>query len=387
MKNKEISICENCNKEFTYDPRISKGRFCSRDCRYAAHSKIIKESYTDELRKRRSESTKRQMQDPKQIQIRKEKCGKHLEHLSEEELKLAKIRRSEIAKEAMNRPEVRKKISDGVRKNVDYRSIALEVHGTCCQRCGKDLSNDLSSLVVHHIDGDHYIDEITDNSPENLMVLCKSCHSKLHWEMRRNADRFKGQYHFEQAANEILLGLKQMGFEPDYKNFHNTPKRFARAYQEIFEGVIETQEQIDDILSTTFPANGDDTMVVAKDIICFSMCPHHLLPVEYHVCVGYIPNKEGQVLGISKLCRLVEVLAKRPALQESFTQDIVDCLSGIGVYGAIALAEGQHMCMRMRGAKAITSTITTTAVSGIFADDRSSKSEFMSLISDRLRFR
>lgn len=128
-------------------------------------------------------------------------------------------------------------------------------------------------------------------------------------------------------------------------------------------------------------------MVVAKDITCFSMCPHHLLPVEYHVCVGYIPNKSGNVLGISKLSRLVTLFAKRLALQEAFTQEIVDCLEDIGVYGAIALAEGQHTCMRMRGSKSLDSTITTTAVSGIFADDRSTKSEFFELVKDRMRFR
>lgn len=197
----------------------------------------------------------------------------------------------------------------------------------------------------------------------------------------------KGQEHFKNAANEILLGLQAMSFEPDYDNFHDTPKRFAKAYYEIFEGVLDTQAQIDEILSKSFPADGNDSMVVAKDIVCFSMCPHHLLPVEYHVCVGYIPNKTGRVLGISKLSRLVTVLSKRPCLQETFTQEIVNCLTDIGVYGAIALVEGQHMCMRMRGAKAVNSSITTTAVSGIFADDLSSKNEFMSLISDRLKFK
>jgi len=197
----------------------------------------------------------------------------------------------------------------------------------------------------------------------------------------------KGQEHFKNAANEILLGLQAMSFEPDYDNFHDTPKRFAKAYYEIFEGVLDTQAQIDEILSKSFPADGNDSMVVAKDIVCFSMCPHHLLPVEYHVCVGYIPNKTGRVLGISKLSRLVTVLSKRPCLQETFTQEIVNYLTDIGVYGAIALVEGQHMCMRMRGAKAVNSSITTTAVSGIFADDLSTKNEFMSLISDRLKFK
>lgn len=244
---------------------------------------------------------------------------------------------------------------------------------TYCMRCGKYLLD--ANDQYHYICGD------------NELILCQKCNDKISVELKDYTNRFKVRDHFETAAKQILAGLKEMGFNPDEANFKDTPKRFARAYQEIFEGVVNTDKKIEDILSTTFPANGDDTMVVAKDIICFSMCPHHLLPVEYHVCVGYIPNKNGRVLGISKLNRLVVLLSKQPALQESFTQQIVNCLYDIGVYGAMALVEGQHMCMRMRGAKALNSTITTTAVSGIFADDRSTKEEFLKLIADRVKFK
>lgn len=374
------SVCETCGKPFTYDAQVSKGRFCCHACVNAQRSQMIKNTYTPELRKRRSIDAKNQMKDPEQRNIRREKCV--FERTPEY---LAKMRAS--VGEAMKRPEVRKKLSEACKKMVDYTKIAKEAHGDKCQRCGKQLDVPGAPLVAHHIDGCHYIDDITDNSPENLMVLCNSCHAKLHHEMRRQADAFVGEEYFEQAAALILKGLKKMGFDPDYDNFHATPKRFARAYYEIFEGCVDTQKRIDEVLSTKFPSNGNESMVVAKDIVCFSMCPHHLLPVEYHVCVGYIPNKSGEVLGISKLGRLVTILAKRPALQEAFTKDIVDNLHKIGISGAIALVEGQHMCMRMRGAKAVNSTITTTAVSGTFADDASAKAEFMSDIQDRLKFR
>lgn len=386
MKNSK-AVCKHCGKEFEYDSRIHGGVFCSLACRKAGHSELIKESYTPELRAKRSEAAKRYWSNPENRRNASQKMKKFYQDETPERRKARVSRLSERMIEYMSNPENREKLSESKRTVVDYRQIAIDAHGTKCQRCGKDLSDDMSQLVVHHRDGEHYIDEITDNTPENLMVLCKSCHLKQHWELKKQSARFTGQYHFEQAANEILLGLKQMGFEPDYENFHGTPKRFARAYQEIFEGVWNTQEQIDAILATTFPANGSDTMVVAQDIVCFSMCPHHLLPVEYHVCVGYIPDADGQVLGISKLSRLVTLLAKKPALQESFTQEIVDCLANIGVQGAVALVEGQHMCMRMRGAKATETTITTTAISGIYRDDPTAKSEFMTLIHDRLRFK
>lgn len=357
------SVCEACGKHFTYDAQVSKGRFCSHECVNAKRSQLARDSYTPELKERRRRDAKRQFEDPRQRQLRSD-LGKAKEVTKEMKEHLDRIRKT----------------------NVDYRKIAIEAHGKRCQRCGKDLSES-GRISVHHIDGCHYIDELTDHSPDNLMVLCDGCHTKIHHEMRKASNAFVGEEYFEKAADYILRGLKKMGFEPDYDNFHATPKRFARAYYEIFEGCVDTQRQIDEVLATKFPSNGNDSMVVAKDIVCFSMCPHHLLPVEYHVCVGYIPNKSGEVLGISKLGRLVNILAKRPALQEAFTKDIVDNLHKIGISGAIALVEGQHMCMRMRGAKAVNSTITTTAVSGTFADDASAKAEFMSDIQDRLKFR
>lgn len=372
-KNVAHSVCRHCGKEFTYNPKIQVGAFCSLACRKAGHSALIKESYTPELRQKRAEAAKKQWEDPEQRAVR----SAHI--------KVACAKRTAEQKQAsMEKQLATKRERFGP---VDYRTVGIEAHGTTCQRCGRDLSDDLDQLVVHHIDGEHYMDAITDNTADNLMVLCRSCHNRLHAEQKMQNQKFVGNPHFERAAVEILKGLQELGFELDYPNFHSTPKRFARAYCEIFSGCVDTQQRIQNILATTFPANGDDTMVIAKDVVCFSMCPHHLLPVEYHVCVGYIPDKRGEVLGISKLARLVDILARRPALQESFTQQIVDCLMGIGVQGAVALVEGQHMCMRMRGAQATHSTITTTAISGVFREDPATKSEFMSLVRDRITFR
>ena len=198
--------------------------------------------------------------------------------------------------------------------------------------------------------------------------------------------RLVGLDAFEDAANSILRGLAEMGCEIDPDNFKDTPKRLARAYYEIFEGCVDKENRVNSILSTSFPAKGNTTMIVAKDIVCFSMCPHHLLPVEYHVCVGYIPSADGRVLGISKLGRLVKLLAKQPALQEDFTHQIVDSLDAIGCSGAVALVEGQHMCQRMRGAENRETTITTTAIKGVFAKDEAAKAEFMDTIRDRKTF-
>lgn len=246
----------------------------------------------------------------------------------------------------------------------DHKSIL-----TSCDRCGA-VKN------VH-----------TYRVTENSIHLCDKCFEKFNNQLEDFSNEFTGMKNFEIAAKHIIMGLHDMGFETDYDNFHDTPKRFARAYSEIFSGCKDTDKQVKSILATSFPSAGSENMVIAKDIVCFSACPHHLLPVEYHVCVGYIPDKDGNVLGISKLARLVNVLAKRPALQETFTQEICDYLDTIGSKGSIALVEGQHMCMRMRGAKATNTSITTTSVTGYFKESDTTKQEFLNNVSDRLRFR
>lgn len=246
-------------------------------------------------------------------------------------------------------------------------------NGVCCSRCNNAIKGD---NVHRH---DLY-------SADQTIFLCDKCEEKYQNELVEHVSTFVGNRSFETACKYILKGLQEMGMDIDEANFKDTPKRFARAYYEIFEGCHNREQKITSILSTSFPSNGCSDMVVARDIVCFSMCPHHILPVEYHVCVGYIPSEDGSVLGISKLARLVTTLAKRPLLQETFTHEIVDALQKIGVKGAIAFVEGQHMCMRMRGAKSRETSITTSAISGIFENDSSAKAEFMESIKDRKTF-
>lgn len=259
----------------------------------------------------------------------------------------------------------------------------------CCQECKDSYISNFKQDELKKCDRCGKSDDTvqTYGAADYEFNLCESCFSKYMNELASMSHEFTGMKNFEIAAKHILMGLRDMGFEPDWDNFHDTPKRFARAYCEIFSGCKDTKKQVQEILSTSFPSAGSENMVIAKDIVCFSACPHHLLPVEYHVCVGYIPNKDGNVLGISKLARLVNVLSKRPALQETFTQEICDALDSIGSKGSIALVEGQHMCMRMRGAKSVNTSITTESVSGYFKDSDTTKQEFLSNVSDRMRFK
>lgn len=160
-------------------------------------------------------------------------------------------------------------------------------------------------------------------------------------------------------------------------NFKETPQRVARAYAEIFGGLFDDGEQVKEILSKTFPAKADE-MITVGPVEVWSICPHHFLPVHMQVWVSYIPNRK--VLGLSKLARLAELLAKKPALQEDTTIAIAKTLqTGLSPLGAACLIKGRHLCMEMRGVKK-TAVTTTTALEGVFRKKPEAKSEFLEAV-------
>lgn len=181
---------------------------------------------------------------------------------------------------------------------------------------------------------------------------------------------------------KIFEGIKMImtGLNLDLKdeNFRDTPNRVLRSYYEIFEG-LDNEKEIKNILSTSFPTTYDG-MVMEGPIKCFSMCPHHLIPVLYSIYIAYIPRKGG--LGLSKLPRVVELLAKRPALQEDFTKDIVRSITNtIKPRGVAVMVKGEHMCMQMRGVEKIGCGTITSEVTGYFKDNAATKEEFLKFVN------
>ena len=181
-------------------------------------------------------------------------------------------------------------------------------------------------------------------------------------------ERFKREERFEKAvqlATRVVLDAMYVEFDLDTRgaNFEDTPERVARAYLELFAGAMDDGQQVKEILSKQFPAQTSE-MVVVGPVQVWSMCPHHLLPVEMQVWLGYLPNK--RVLGLSKLARLAELLAKKPELQETTTSEIAGALyKGLKPKGAACLIRGRHLCMAMRGVKKEAIT-TTTQLKGAF---------------------
>ncbi|MDV6377670.1 GTP cyclohydrolase I FolE [Sporosarcina sp. GW1-11] len=177
----------------------------------------------------------------------------------------------------------------------------------------------------------------------------------------------------EQAVTMILEAI---GEDPTREGLLDTPKRVAKMYQEVFEGLNKDPKEYFEVV---FHENHDEVVLV-KDIPFYSMCEHHLVPFYGVAHVAYIP-RDGVVAGLSKLARAVETTARRPQLQERITSTVADAmmemLNPIGVY---IIIEAEHMCMTMRGIKKPGAKTITTVARGIYEHDDVKRAEILSLI-------
>ncbi|MFI8583547.1 MULTISPECIES: GTP cyclohydrolase I FolE [Pseudonocardia] len=181
----------------------------------------------------------------------------------------------------------------------------------------------------------------------------------------------------ERAVRELLIAV---GENPDREGLKETPARVARAYGEIFAGLFVDP---DTVLEKTFD-EGHGELVLVKDIPMFSTCEHHLVPFHGVAHVGYIPAVDGQVTGLSKLARVVDLYAKRPQVQERLTAQIADALvRKLNPRAVIVVLEAEHLCMAMRGIRKPGSRTTTSAVRGLFKSSATSRAEALSLIRGR----
>jgi GTP cyclohydrolase I len=175
------------------------------------------------------------------------------------------------------------------------------------------------------------------------------------------------QERIERAVREILIAV---GEDPDRDGLLDTPARVARMYAEQFAGLRQRPE---DVLTTVF--------VLVRDIEIYSMCEHHLVPFFGKAHIGYIPNVKGEITGLSKLARLVDVYARRPQVQERITCQVADALMRIlEPRGVIVVIECEHLCMSMRGVRKPGATTVTSAVRGIFRKEARTRAEAMSLL-------
>lgn len=180
----------------------------------------------------------------------------------------------------------------------------------------------------------------------------------------------------ERAIRDLLVAV---GEDPDRDGLRDTPARVARAYVELFAGLSMDPA---DVLATTFDA-GHEELVLVTDIDMVSMCEHHLLPFHGVAHIGYIPNANGRITGLSKLARLVECFARRPQVQERITTQIADAMVSIlQPRGTIVVIEAEHLCMSVRGVRKPGTRTVTSAVRGALRDP-ATRAEAMALINRR----
>ena len=182
---------------------------------------------------------------------------------------------------------------------------------------------------------------------------------------------------FEQGYAKIVDGLRALGYSVDDENFADTVKRAAKGFHELVHDQKQVKPQVQQMLSKTFPAKYTE-MVISKHNIAFGVCPHHLLPVVYNISCAYIPTKK--VLGLSKLSRLVRMIARGPRLQEDLTHELSAILhEQLDSQGSAVYVEGLHMCMAARGVGAHEARLVTSAVRGVFLE-LATREEFIKLV-------
>ena len=180
--------------------------------------------------------------------------------------------------------------------------------------------------------------------------------------------------------NAVTSIIKAIGEDPKREGLVDTPARVAEMYAELFTGLDKNPKEE---LKVGFE-EGHREMVILRDIPFYSMCEHHLLPFYGVAHIGYIPNVEGRVVGASKLARVVEIIAKRPQLQERMTTQIADTIvEGIKPDGVAVIIQAEHLCMIMRGIKKPGSNIVTSALRGAFRTKPETRTEFFSLLQGK----
>jgi len=185
------------------------------------------------------------------------------------------------------------------------------------------------------------------------------------------------QERIRSAVSEILEAI---GEDPSREGISDTPQRVARMYEELFWGIgLDPGSALD----TVFEKEGAwDQSVVLRNVPFFAVCEHHLLPFFGHAQIGYVPN--GKIAGASKLARALELVSRRPQVQERMTGQLADAIQQVLTPdGAAVVIEAQHLCMTMRGARKEGSTIVTTATRGLFEKGGVTKGELLASLQRR----
>jgi GTP cyclohydrolase I len=194
-----------------------------------------------------------------------------------------------------------------------------------------------------------------------------------------------GEFKYDDQLTESLKGhysevIKGIGEDPNREGLLKTPERVAKAMQYLTKGYDQNPDSI--IEQAIFHEEYSE-MVIVKDIELYSLCEHHMLPFFGKAHVAYIPN--GKIVGLSKIPRVVDAYARRLQVQERLTIEIRDCIQRtLDPKGVAVVIEANHMCMQMRGVQKQNSSTTSSAFTGLFMTNDSTRKEFINLVQAKL---
>lgn len=188
----------------------------------------------------------------------------------------------------------------------------------------------------------------------------------------------ESSFDYEAVVAAVRTILEAIGEDPERGGLKRTPERMAKMYAEIFDGL--ERDPVDE-LDVLFDAEHDE-MIMIREMPLYSMCEHHLIPFMGVAHVAYIPNVKGQITGLSKLARVVDVLARRPQVQERLTTQVANAIEeALEPRGVLVVIEAEHLCMSMRGVQKPGARTVTSAVRGIFRSNEATRAEAMNLIA------
>ena len=175
----------------------------------------------------------------------------------------------------------------------------------------------------------------------------------------------------EAAYQQII---RSIGEDPDRHGLQGTPRRAAKAMDFLTQGY---KQSLQDVVNGAIYESDTSEMIVVQNIELYSLCEHHMLPFIGKCHVAYIPRE--QVLGLSKVARIVDMFARRLQIQESLTKQIADAIQEVTDAGGVGvIIEAQHMCMMMRGVEKQNSSMKTSVMLGTFRSNQSTRAEFLS---------
>ena len=190
----------------------------------------------------------------------------------------------------------------------------------------------------------------------------------------------EARFDHDKIEQGVRLILEGVGEDVERGGLKDTPSRVARMYDEILAGIGLDATQV----VTVVDGADFDEMIMVRDIPLTSLCEHHMVPFNGRAHVAYVPNKSGQITGLSKIARVVDVLAKRLQVQERLTTQIAETIEqALDPRGVFVVIEAEHLCMTMRGIKKPGAVTVTSAVRGLFRTDARTRQEAMNHIGMR----